>query len=94
MSAMTSPAASVDALIAFYETLSPGSITRFAEFYAPDACFKDPFNEVRGVPAIKRIFSHMFRQATRASRLASASSPRMARYWCGKCTSGDRRERA
>lgn len=28
--------------------------------YAPDARFKDPFNEVSGVGAIKQIFSHMF----------------------------------
>jgi steroid Delta-isomerase len=26
----------------------------------PDARFKDPFNEVQGVPAIRRIFEHMF----------------------------------
>ena len=62
MSTLTPPAAIVDALIAFYETLTPGSIARFSDFYAPDACFKDPFNEVRGVPAIKYIFSHMYRQ--------------------------------
>jgi steroid Delta-isomerase len=49
-------------LIVFFETLSPDSIVRFGEFYAPDAAFKDPFNEVRGLPAIQRIFSHMFKQ--------------------------------
>ncbi|MBK6336602.1 MAG: nuclear transport factor 2 family protein [Betaproteobacteria bacterium] len=31
-----------------------------AEFYAADACFRDPFNEVRGVAPIQRIFRHMF----------------------------------
>jgi hypothetical protein len=30
--------------------------------YAPDAWFKDPFNEVRGVRDISRIFAHMFEQ--------------------------------
>ena len=52
----------LDALIKFYHDLSPESVTRFAEFYSADAYFKDPFNEVRGVPAIQRIFTHMFRQ--------------------------------
>ncbi|GAB3421428.1 nuclear transport factor 2 family protein [Massilia agilis] len=49
-------------LIEFYETLSPDSVGRCADFYGDDACFKDPFNEVRGVAAIERIFRHMFTQ--------------------------------
>jgi len=52
----------LDALIAFYEGLSPESVARFAEFYSENAYFKDPFNEVRGLPAIQRIFKHMFTQ--------------------------------
>lgn len=57
-----SHAARLDALVAFYQTLSPESIARFAEHYAEDAYFKDPFNEVRGLLPIQRIFTHMFRQ--------------------------------
>lgn len=52
----------IDELVHFYETLTPAGIARFGEFYADDAYFKDPFNEVRGLPAIQRIFTHMFRQ--------------------------------
>ena len=52
----------LDALIRFYHDLSSESVARFPEFYADDAWFKDPFNEVRGVAAIQRIFTHMFRQ--------------------------------
>jgi hypothetical protein len=52
----------LDALIDFYNTLTPETVGRFAEFYAADAWFKDPFNEVRGLPAIERIFRHMFTQ--------------------------------
>lgn len=51
-----------DALIAFYEGLGPADIERFPAFYADDAFFKDPFNEVRGVVAIQRIFRHLFSQ--------------------------------
>jgi steroid Delta-isomerase len=53
---------SLSSLIDFYHGLSPASVTRFGEFYAEDAYFKDPFNEVRGLPAIERIFTHMFTQ--------------------------------
>ena len=49
-------------LIKFYHELSPESVIRFPEFYSANAYFKDPFNEVRGVTAIRRIFDHMFRQ--------------------------------
>lgn len=62
MEADISTTASVDALTAFYEGLSAESVARFPEFYAEDAFFKDPFNEVRSVAAIQRIFAHMFRQ--------------------------------
>jgi steroid delta-isomerase len=51
-----------DALVAFFEGLSPEAVARFPEHYAIDAYFKDPFNEVRGVEPIQRIFAHMFSQ--------------------------------
>jgi SnoaL-like domain len=50
----------VDNIVTFFETITPQSIARVAELYAPDATFKDPFNDVRGLPAIERIYSHMF----------------------------------
>ena len=52
----------VERVRAFFESLSPESLPRIDEIYARDAYFKDPFNEVRGVAAIRRIFSHMFEQ--------------------------------
>lgn len=50
----------VEALVRFFEQLGPADVSRLGELYASDAYFKDPFNEVRGVPAIERIFTHMF----------------------------------
>ncbi len=50
----------VHAIVARFERLTPQDLPRLAELYVPDARFKDPFNEVRGVPAITRIFEHMF----------------------------------
>ena len=50
----------LDALVAFFEHLRPESLAEFGRYYAGDAHFKDPFNEVRGVTAIAGIFAHMF----------------------------------
>lgn len=45
---------------AFYEMLAPTDVERLGSIYASDAYFRDPFNEVRGLPEIRRIFAHMF----------------------------------
>jgi ketosteroid isomerase-like protein len=45
---------------AFFEALAPASIDGLDTVYAPDARFRDPFNEVHGVPEIRRIFAQMF----------------------------------
>ena len=50
----------VTRVIAFFENLSPAAVATISQFYAPQARFKDPFNEVVGVPAIQGIFAHMF----------------------------------
>jgi len=50
------------ALIDWFGHLSPQTIDRIPQFYAADAEFKDPFNEVRGTDAIAHIFRHMFTQ--------------------------------
>lgn len=52
----------LDPLIKFFHELSPQSVARFPDYYSADAFFKDPFNEVHGVVAIQRIFTHMFHQ--------------------------------
>ena len=52
----------LDALLDFYQTLTPERIGEFDKFYAGNAFFKDPFNEVRHLDDIKEIFSRMFRQ--------------------------------
>jgi steroid Delta-isomerase len=52
--------AAVDHLCAYFESISPQSVNRIGAFYTTDARFKDPFNEVQGIPAITEVFSHMF----------------------------------
>jgi steroid delta-isomerase len=49
-------------VVAFYEAIGPQDVGRIGDLYSADAFFKDPFNEVSGVPAIARIFAHMFDQ--------------------------------
>jgi steroid Delta-isomerase len=48
--------------VAFFESLTAADVARIGEVYAGDAWFKDPFNEVRGVDAIARIYAHLFEQ--------------------------------
>ncbi|WP_028101356.1 nuclear transport factor 2 family protein [Pseudoduganella violaceinigra] len=50
----------LDTLLDWYEHLTPQTVCRVPELYAPDAGFRDPFNNVRGTQAIQRIFEHMF----------------------------------
>ena len=52
--------AATERICRFFETLSPQSLGQIAALYTAEARFKDPFNEVRGVPAITGIFEHMF----------------------------------
>ncbi len=52
----------VRAVVTLFESLSPADLPGLRGVYAADARFKDPFNAVQGLPAIARIFDHMFRQ--------------------------------
>ncbi|MES2934794.1 MAG: nuclear transport factor 2 family protein [Pseudomonadota bacterium] len=49
-------------VVHFFETLSLESTAQLGTIYAADAFFKDPFNEVHGLAAIRPIFEHMFQQ--------------------------------
>lgn len=48
-------------VLRFYEGLQQSDLPQLDTLYAADAHFKDPFNDVRGVAAIRAIFAHMFR---------------------------------
>ncbi|MBC3862840.1 nuclear transport factor 2 family protein [Undibacterium jejuense] len=49
-------------LVRFFETLTLAQSQDLSGVYTDDAYFKDPFNEVRGLPAVTHIFQHMFVQ--------------------------------
>ena len=48
-------------IIDWFESLTPVTLDQLPVFYTDQARFKDPFNAVQGVPAIRSIFSHMFK---------------------------------
>jgi steroid delta-isomerase len=51
-----------DRLVAYFESLTPERLAEIGEYYAADAYFKDPFNEVRRLEEIRAIFARMFEQ--------------------------------
>jgi steroid Delta-isomerase len=50
----------VERTVRYFETLTRESTQAIGDHYSADAYFKDPFNEVRGLADVKRIFEHMF----------------------------------
>ncbi len=54
------PQAAMQRIVALFNHLQPSDLPRLHQFYTTDAQFKDPFNEVQGLPAIQRIFEHMY----------------------------------
>ena len=52
--------AAVERIVQAFEQLQPDSVAQLTTLYTEHARFKDPFNEVQGHAAIRRIFEHMF----------------------------------
>ena len=50
----------LDQLSAYFESITEAKLPQLRNFYAPDAYFKDPFNEVRDVASIEHIFADMY----------------------------------
>ena len=66
-------AAAVERIVALFESFGPRDVQRLGAIYCEDALFKDPFNEVQGLPAIQDIYRRMF---------ASLHQPRFAITCC------------
>ncbi len=49
-----------DAYIRFYESLSLETVKNVAEVASPDVHFRDPFNDLTGIEAYRRLLSKMF----------------------------------
>lgn len=44
----------------FFAGISPESLDGLADVMSADVHFRDPFNDVRGLKAVRRVFEHMF----------------------------------
>ena len=47
-------------LRAYWETLTRERVAAIASVYADNAYFRDPFNEVRGLDSLAKVFDHMY----------------------------------
>ncbi len=52
----------LDDMIRWLESLTRETTREVPRYYANDAYFRDPFNEVHSAAAIERIYAHMFEQ--------------------------------
>ena len=59
MSEMDSQAA-VARIAGIFNAMTLADVPRMGEFYTKDASFRDPYNDVRGLPEIQRIFAAMY----------------------------------
>ena len=44
----------------FFTDLSPASLERFEDYFAENVHFRDPFNDVHGIKATRKVFAHMY----------------------------------
>jgi hypothetical protein len=49
----------------FFEKLSPANLHEIQQIFDKEAVFRDPFNHVKGVAAIQRIFEHLLKEYPR-----------------------------
>jgi len=46
-------------VVSYWQSLTPESVERLGEYYDEHAYFRDPFNAVRGIEPMQRVFRHM-----------------------------------
>jgi steroid delta-isomerase len=61
------PAAAAERYIAFCEGMTPAELDRLRDFCAADIHFRDPFNEVTGLAAYRRVLEKMFQDVGQPS---------------------------
>jgi len=54
------PASDIADIERFFTDMTPAHLARLGEVYSAEAWFKDPFNEVQGLDAVRGIFQHMY----------------------------------
>jgi steroid delta-isomerase len=54
------PDAALARYAAYFDVLNRERLLDMDALFAPDARFRDPFNDVRGIAAIRSVFAHMY----------------------------------
>jgi ketosteroid isomerase-like protein len=54
------PASDIADIERFFTDMTPAHLARLGDVYTDQAWFKDPFNEVQGLDAVRGIFQHMY----------------------------------
>lgn len=57
---MSTQSAALQKFVTYWHTLTPETLAQIGDVYTVDATFRDPFDDVRGLPAITHIFQKMF----------------------------------
>jgi steroid delta-isomerase len=57
--------AAVARYAAFFDTLTRERLAGMDALFTPDARFRDPFNDVHGIAAIRQVFDHMYETVER-----------------------------
>ena len=80
----------------YLESLTPETLVNLSDHVTEDVRFKDPFNDVRGVDAMARVFRHMFEnvrdirfevhQAMMEDEICLMQWRFQGRLWCGPWT--------
>jgi steroid delta-isomerase len=52
--------AALDRYAELFENITRDDVARLGDYFADNARFKDPFNDIRGLPAIRHVFTRMF----------------------------------
>lgn len=50
----------IDRIVTYFETISVAALDQLDTAYSDVATFKDPFNDVQGIEAIRAVYAHMF----------------------------------
>lgn len=84
---MTDIAAALAAYARFYETLSRETLPEVATLLAPNARFKDPFNDVRGAAQVVKLLGMMYDHGTPRFEVLDRAVSERAGYLLWRYTS-------
>ena len=58
---------SMATIAGFFNSLEPGKLDNLGDVYSPGVEFQDPLHQTRGLPALRRVYEHLFQQLKQVS---------------------------